>query len=184
MPDTAGGSRANRSREYSGVTASPVVPSPWSARRVSCRTAHRPLVISALGLWLHGALQQGSGGWQSLFCGRGVTGVHFLPPNLPTLVTTHARLPAGFEVMSPYSQLLVSGRKTIETRQFALPTQYKGVAITLLESQPGSNPTSGLGLTAVGEGSLTTDWKLVKSSSMNSTAPTAVPGSPPAISHH
>eukprot|EP00596_Hydrurales_sp_CCMP1899_P001278 CAMPEP_0119053206 /NCGR_PEP_ID=MMETSP1177-20130426/74277_1 /TAXON_ID=2985 /ORGANISM="Ochromonas sp, Strain CCMP1899" /LENGTH=116 /DNA_ID=CAMNT_0007033089 /DNA_START=241 /DNA_END=588 /DNA_ORIENTATION=+ len=49
------------------------------------------------------------------------------------------------EVQSPFSQLILNGRKCIETRAYPLPLELVNVKILLCESQAGENGVSCIG---------------------------------------
>jgi predicted transcriptional regulator len=49
------------------------------------------------------------------------------------------------EVQSPFSQLILSGKKNIETRAYPLPLELIGIKILLCESQAGENGISCIG---------------------------------------
>lgn len=51
----------------------------------------------------------------------------------------------GLEVQKPYSRLLLSGAKTVETRGYPLPAALLGRQLSLLETQEGAAGTSALG---------------------------------------
>ena len=51
----------------------------------------------------------------------------------------------GLEMQHPWSQLLLNGSKTIETRSYDLPKALIGKKILVLESQPGKDGVSSLG---------------------------------------
>ena len=46
----------------------------------------------------------------------------------------------GLAVQSPYAELLVSGAKTVETRNYNLPEKYVGKKLLIIQT-PGSNKT-------------------------------------------
>ena len=52
---------------------------------------------------------------------------------------------AVLEVQSPFSRLILSGKKTIETRAYPLPPDLIGANIILCESLPGVDGVSQLG---------------------------------------
>ena len=49
------------------------------------------------------------------------------------------------EVQAPFSRLILSGKKSIETRAYSLPKTLLRVSILLCESAPGLDGISGLG---------------------------------------
>ncbi|MEW6056154.1 MAG: hypothetical protein AB1540_06030 [Bdellovibrionota bacterium] len=47
----------------------------------------------------------------------------------------------GLNVQWPWSQLILEGKKTIETRSYPLPSSYRGMPIAVIET-PGQDPSS------------------------------------------
>src|SRR6185437_495894 len=46
----------------------------------------------------------------------------------------------GLNVQSPWAELIVSGRKTIETRHYPLPTKYLHVELAVIQTPGSANP--------------------------------------------
>lgn len=44
----------------------------------------------------------------------------------------------GLNIQSPWSSLLISGHKTVETRSYQLPKKYEGIELALIET-PGKS---------------------------------------------
>lgn len=52
---------------------------------------------------------------------------------------------SGVNIQWPWSQMLLNGQKTIETRGYALPEKYKGVPLALIETPGKQGARAGIG---------------------------------------